>query len=335
MHMKLALVIALLLRASFAFCTEAPQVAITERSFSFGKVVRGAKVEHTYVIRNEGTAPLRFERVRMTSPLRLERAPVAIGPGHSANFLFALDTSKIRGEFEGVVLLTFNDPKSAEIELDFTGKVVEAIEISPFPAFVVAALRGEPREASLEIINHEPQPLRILAIEHSKERFTTRLQTVEDGQRYRLSLILNPNGPMGKNVDMVVVRTSSAAFPELKIKAATWLKERVHTFPDVVDMGALRMHDIQASPTLLTQSAQTLMIYQVNGTQLEVIVRTDIAGLKLTAEPGPKGDRYQITVTLQKDKITPGPIKGNIFIQTNDPQFPSLTVPVTGSIIGP
>lgn len=330
--MKVLFVIALMLRASTAFCIETPQAAIAEKLFSFGKVVRGAKVEHAFVVRNEGTAPLRVEQVRMTSPLRLGRGPTSIAPGQSAEFAFVLDTSSVKGGFDGVALLTFNDPKNPEIELGFTGRVVDTVEISPFPAFVVAAPRGEARETSLEIINHEPQPLRILAVEHSKDRFTTRLQSLEDGQRYKLSLVLNPNGPGGEHVDSVVVKTSSAAFPELRIKAATWLKERVYTFPDAVDMGTLRMRDIQSSPALLTQLAQTLMVYQVNGTKFEVSVRSDLPGLNLNAERGPKGDRYQITATLLMDKVTPGPINGNIFIKTNDPEFPSLTVPVRGEI---
>ncbi|MDP2971188.1 MAG: hypothetical protein Q8P64_18560, partial [Deltaproteobacteria bacterium] len=62
--------------------------------------------------------------------------------------------------------------------------------------------------------------------------------------------------------------------------------------------------------------------------------RSDLPVLDLKWERGPKGDRYQITVTLLKDNITSGPIKGNIVIETNDPEFPSLTVPVTGFILG-
>ena len=335
MRMKLALVIALMFQASLAFCTEGPKLAIPEKSFSFGKVVQGTKVEHTFVIRNKGKAPLRIEQVSMTPPLRMGRTPLAIAPGQTANLPLVLDTSNLKGEFEGIVLLTFNDPLSPQIELEFTGRVVEAVEISPRSIFVIAAPRGEARETSLEIINHEPQPLRILGIEHSKERFTTRLQTVEDGQRYKLWLKLNQNGPGGKQVDTVVVKTSSGAFPELKIKAATWLKERVYTFPDAVDLGALRLADIKAQPDLLQRTAQSLMVYQWGGSNFQVKLRTDLPVLDLKWERGPKGDRYQATVTLLKDRIMPGPIKGNIFIETNDPQFPKLTVPVSGFILGP
>lgn len=330
--MRVSFIIALMLRVSTALCNDVPQAFVADKLFSFGKVVRSTKVEHAFVVRNQGTAPLRVEQVRMTSPLRMGRVPTSIAPGQSSEFTFVLDTTGIKGPFEGAVLLTFNDPKTPEIELGFTGKVVEAVEISPISMFVVAAPRGEARETSLEIINHEPQPLRILAVEHSKERFTTRLQTLEDGQHYRLSLVLDPNGPDGEHVESVVVKTSSAAFPELRIKAATWLKERVYTFPEVVDMGTLLMRDIQSSSTPAAHLRQTLMIYQVNGTIFEVSVRSDLAGLNVTAERGPKGDRYQITATLLLDKLTPGPINGNIFIETNDPGFPRLTVPVRGEI---
>ncbi len=333
--MKLVLVVALMFQASLAFCVEAPQIATPEKSFSFGKVVQGTKVEHAFVIRNEGKDILRLEKVSMTPPLRMGGTPLPIAPGQTANLPLVLDTSNLKGEFEGVVLLTFNDPLSPQIELEFTGRVVEAVEISPRSIIVLAAPRGEARETSLEIINHEPQPLQILAVEHSKERFTTRLQTVENGQRYKLWLKLNPNGPGGKQVDTVVVKTSSGAFPELKIKAATWLKERVYTFPDAVDLGDLLLADIKAQPDLLQKTAQTLMVYQWGGSNFHVKLRTDLPVLDLKWERGPKGDRYQATITLIGEKLQPGPIKGSIIVETNDPEFPSLAVPVTGFILIP
>jgi len=50
---------------------------------------------------------------------------------------------------------------------------------------------------------------------------------------------------------------------------------------------------------------------------------------------GAKGDQYQVEVTLSPDKIPVGPIKGSIFINTNDLKFPKVVVPVTGQIVGP
>jgi hypothetical protein len=119
----------------------------------------------------------------------------------------------------------------------------------------------------------------------------------------------------------------------LSIAANSYLHERVYTFPDVVDLSALRLGDMHMNPDLLRVVSQTLMVYQWGGSDFKVNFRTDLPVLDLKAERGPKGDRYQTTITLIRDKVQIGPIKGSIFIQTNDPQFPRITVPVSGLII--
>jgi hypothetical protein len=117
------------------------------------------------------------------------------------------------------------------------------------------------------------------------------------------------------------------------VPANTYLHERVYTFPDEVDLGALRYEDVQRNPGLLQAAGQTLMIYQEGGSDFQVNLKTDLPALNLKWERGPKGDRYQVTATLMRDKLPIGPIKGSIFIETNDPEFPRLTIPVVGSIL--
>lgn len=81
--------------------------------------------------------------------------------------------------------------------------------------------------------------------------------------------------------------------------------------------------------------AQTLMIYQASGSDFKVKISSDVPDLNLKSERGPMADRYQATVSLIGDSLKVGPIRGSIFIQTNDPQFPKLTVPVSGWILEP
>ncbi|HXH84264.1 MAG TPA: hypothetical protein VNN07_15275 [Candidatus Tectomicrobia bacterium] len=101
-----------------------------------------------------------------------------------------------------------------------------------------------------------------------------------------------------------------------------------------MDLGALRLDDIRANPDLLERLAQTLMVYQVGGSDFRATLRTDLPVLDLRSERGPKGDRYQTTIRLIRDRLQVGPINGSIVIETNDPEFPRLTVPVTGVIRG-
>jgi hypothetical protein len=114
--------------------------------------------------------------------------------------------------------------------------------------------------------------------------------------------------------------------PSLKVDANTYLYERVHTFPEVMALGTLRVGNVD-------ETCRTLMIYQEGGKDFQVKLSTNIPGLSLKWARGPKGDRYQAKFTLIAAKIPPGAIKGPIFVDTNDPQFSRLVVPVFGQIL--
>src|SRR5439155_22138811 len=116
-------------------------------------------------------------------------------------------------------------------------------------------------------------------------------------------------------------------------EANTLLRERVYAFPEAVDMGTIRLADVAARPTLLDQAAQTLMVYQDGGKDFRLQVRSTVQCVRLQAERGPAGDRYQITATLAGDRLRPGPITGEISIETNDSEFSKVSVPIIGSIV--
>ncbi len=219
-----------------------------------------------------------------------------------------------------------NDPALPQASLTFAGRIVPAIELSPRAAFFVAGQRGRGNRAAIEIVNHESEPLTIEKIEHPTERFTTQLETLKRGQHYRLTLALNPDGPGGQTADTIVIRTSSKRTPVLKVGANTYLYEKVHTFPDVVDFGTWRVAEAG-------HAAVILMIHQERGSDFRVQLSSDVPGLSFKSERGLKGDRYQVEITLISEQIRVGPMKGSIIIGTNDPEFPRVVVPVSGQIV--
>jgi len=312
---------------------EAPTAIFSETRFQFDKAVRGSVVEHDFVLKNTGSAPLRIEKVNMTSPLLVTRMPGEISPGAQDTIHFKLDTASLAGSFQGEILVFLNDPALPEVALSFEGQVVPTVELSPMPAFFVSAERGQANQSSIEIINHEPEPLRIVKVEHPTNRFATTMETLDSGQRYRLTLVLKPDGPAGRSADTIFVKTSSKALPVLEIAANTYLHERVYTFPEAIDLGAIPIGVIRRNPKVLEQIAQPLMIYQVNGSDFTVELSTDVPACNLRSQRGPQGDRYQAMVSLIGDDVKVGRIRGSIFIKTNDPQFPRLVVPVSGWIL--
>jgi hypothetical protein len=312
---------------------QAPKAVFQETRFDFGRAMYGSVVEHDFLLKNEGSAALKIVKASMTSPLLVTRMPRELAPGGEGLIHFKLDTAALRGPFKGQITVFLNDPDVPEADLSFEGVVIPPVEVSPLPAFFVAGLRGKGASASIEIINHEPQPLRIAKIEHPTESFSTVLETLQPGQRYKLTLILKPEGSSGRKTEPITVWTSSEAQPTLEISANTFLHERVYTFPDSVDLGAIPISQIRKNPDLLSMLAQTLMVYQEGGSDFRATLRTDLPALTLKWERGPKGDRYQTTIALDPDKVQVGSYKGLLLIDTNDTAFPKLTVPISGQIL--
>jgi hypothetical protein len=314
--------------------TEAnPKAAVDPAPFRFGKVLRGKIVEHEFVLRNQGSAPLHLLRARMPSPLAVTRMPASVPPGGEARLRVRLDTAALDGPFDGLVLLEVDDPSQPELRLAFEGSIVPTVEVSPTPAVFLATVRGSAKEASVEIVNHEEAPLRIEPLSQaSTDRYSARLETIEKGKRYRLTVASRPNGPRGKHTELLEVKTSSARVPVVRISVNTYLRERVYTFPEDVDMGAVRLADLR-DPGFATRLAQTLMVYQVGGEHFEAKLRTDLPFLRLETERGPRGDRYQTTVAWVPEMVRAGPIQGTIVVETNDAEFPRLVVPVAGRVL--
>jgi hypothetical protein len=303
-----------------------PKAIFSEARFEFGEVLSGTVVEHDFALRNTGSAPTRIERVSMTTPLLVTQMPHDVAPGAEGKIHFKLDTVDLEGKFEGAMLVSLNDPALPQARLSFSGRIVPAIELSPRPAFFVAGQRGKGNRAAIEIVNHESEPLRIEKIEHPAERFTTQLEALKPGQHYRLTLALKPDGPGGRAAGTILIKTSSKRMPVLKVGANTYLYERVHAFPDVVDLGTWRAAEAGGA-------AITMMIHEEGGADFKAELSSDVPGLSLKAGRGPKGDRYQVEITLVSEKVRLGPMKGSIVIDTNDAEFPRIIVPVIGQIV--
>jgi hypothetical protein len=310
-----------------------PKAVLPDPQFDFGRVLPGSVVEHDFVLKNDGSAALRTIKASMTAPLVVTRMPREVAPGGEGTIHFALNTAGLRGRFTGHITVFLNDPDVPEAQLSFEGVVIPPVEVSPQPALFVAGVRGKGASTAVEIINHEPVPLRILKVEHGSERFTTQVETLQPGQRYTLTLTLKPDGPGGRKTELITVATSSGTQPALEISANTYLYERIHTFPDAVDLGVIPISQIRKDPGLLSGIAQTLMVYQEDGSDFRATLRTDVPALNLTWERGPKRDRYQATISLDPDKVKVGPYNGLLLIDTNDPAVRQLRVLVSGRIL--
>jgi hypothetical protein len=322
----------LLFAAAIASQSRAQSVAARSEAFNFGTIGLTDEFQHTFEFTNNGQQTLEIENVELTPPLIVTKMPSRILPSERANVAVRLETPREKGEFRGSVVVNFKNEASAPRVFWVVGKIVPPIELDPFPIFFVSTLRGQGKTASLEVINHESDTLEIRRVENPSSRFTTNLETLEPGRRYRLSLTMTGNGPAGRAADTLTLVTSSRAHPFLEIRANTILNERVHTFPDAIDLGPISAAYLKTHPEELEAMAKRVMIYQEEGKNFQISAATDVPFLKPSISQAQLKDRFEVRLSFVPEKLKAGPVKGVLVVDTNDSEFPRLTIPITATV---
>jgi hypothetical protein len=327
----LPLIPSLLLAAHPLLADQIP-LQVSEQSFSFQIFDPAEPVGHAFEFFNNGPDTIQVARIAVTEPLQVAKVLSKIPPRQGGQLVVSLGTPRELGDYEGAIEITFKNKELAPMRLTFVGKITPAIDVRPLPAFFVATTRGRTNGASLEIVNQDVEPLQINEIQSASSRYTLNLAALDKGRRYRLELAMRADAKPGRETENITLLTSSKKQPRVLIQANTLVHERVYAFPEAIDLGAINQSDLKSNPGLTNLINQTLMIYQEGGKDFRAEATTDLGALNLGVERSTLNDRSEIHLQVVVTKLAPGPIKGSIRINTNDPEFPQLNVPVTGYI---
>ncbi|HSF53412.1 MAG TPA: DUF1573 domain-containing protein [Algoriphagus sp.] len=90
-------------------------ITFKEKSVDFGDIVQGAKVEHTFVLTNSGTAPLIISNVAATCGCTVPSWPKEpISPGKSAEIKVSFNSAGKMGAQNSVVRIYSNASEPIE-----------------------------------------------------------------------------------------------------------------------------------------------------------------------------------------------------------------------------
>ena len=322
----------------FAFLASPSRISAQKSNpnvYDFGKIEMEAPMEHTFQFTNETPELLQVKNVQLTPPLVVTKMSSRIAPGDKGYVTVRLQQPREKGEFEGSIVVNFKDEQVKPQLFSAVGELVAAIEFDPFAAFYVSTQRGEEKTASIEITNHEADPFDIVNVLYTSWRFTTDIDTLEAGRRFRLTLRMKAEAPAGRATDEITLVTTSRDHPFLKVQANTNVNERVYAFPGEVDFETINVSLLKAGIETPSSFFQSLMVYQSGGTDFQITsVESDVPFLRLTTNQGRLKDRGAIGIEIIPEKLKAGSVRGSIVVATNDRQFPRLVIPVKAFIDG-
>lgn len=311
---------------------ESARAVFAETRHEFGTVSQGVKLSYAFKVRNEGNAPLAIRSVDLQEPgMKVSFTP-AVAAGQASQIIIEWDTSRLQGLVEGRALVNLSDSSRPRVELVMSGTVLRSLEILPMPVLFFSLYKGETAERSITVVNHETRPLQITRVETEGTHFEASLTPVDPGKVFRLDVKVPRDVPPGRYMEAIYLHTNHPTASRLAVGVNVLVKNDLYVNPEGVDLGRMSIKELTEQPALLQMLTQSLMVKKRAGEFSILAVSYDLEFLSITRSPADRSQAFRVDVSVLRERLKPGPIKGTIRIVTDDKEFPELIIPVRGDV---
>jgi hypothetical protein len=232
-----------------------------------------------------------------------------------------INTKSLRGRFTKYLAVFSNDPDRPQLALSLLGEVVPLVRISP-SGIGRFSIGDEPVTQEFTLERTGEQPMQVVEVTSPAAYVTARATPLPGQGRYRLTVTVSPEAPVGRRAVHLAVRTDSEKVGTLKL---TLMIERgILTMPPSVYWGTIPQVLTEPRKSVLTVS-QSARSFHVTG------VTADDPNLQTKLETVRDGHEYRIIVTYAGG-WEGGSVQTSLTITTDDPRQPVLTVPVQATV---
>lgn len=192
-----------------------------EPTYDFGEVDEDQKVEHVFIVSNNGEAPLENIATQTScgcTVAKLERNSLA--PGEEAKISATLSVKGRQGELSKTILVYSGDKNNPvdKITLTLKGSVTAPIMYEP-RMFNFGKVMGAPPEPVKIVVRSPKEPFKILSATCSEPSITVTHNVLEEGKSYELVATMASLPPAGTLNAVVTIETDHPKRPKLIITA--------------------------------------------------------------------------------------------------------------------
>jgi len=312
-----------------------PKLVIPEATKDFGSVVTGTELTHSFVLRNEGNAPLEIQQALPGMGVEVKSFDSSIAPGKSGKVVAHLDALHLSGSGSTIITVMSNDVAQPSARLTLSFEVKPEIAVTPgFARWIY--VQQEPTGKIINSIHaKDGQNFDVLGVDvpqpgiHATFRPATPEERVASvaGSQWKVELAIDPDAPVGAVRGIAVVRTNHPKQKRVPIPLSGFIRPRYLLEPQVADLGTQTL----VAPQDFKVNLRNFATPPVTITAME----STIPGITATATTVLAGHRYSIAVRLDPAVMSPGPFKGKLVIRLSDPLQPTLELPLSGELVRP
>ena len=209
----------------------AKAVIVDGPKHEFGKGQRFTKMKHTFVIKNDGNAPLTLDKGPTSCKCALsDLESNSIKPGKSGKVTLEWKLNVAGKHFRQTAEIYTNDPGYSTIMLEVVGKITDMIRFEPSNIVFSGISDSEGGKAQFRLYGYDIEDFRV--VEHSfsnkdsasffemtfEELEPTDLENEPDAScGYLATLIAKPGLPLGAINQTILLTTSFKEAPKLEL----------------------------------------------------------------------------------------------------------------------
>jgi hypothetical protein len=198
----------------------APRIVVEQPSFDFGTIAQGKKVDHVFIIKNSGDAPLTIGHVSTSCGCTVaEVSSRSISPGKSSEIKASFNSANFTGTISKTIYVNTNDPKKPAYNLTMKGNIFERIEVTPKQLNLGEIKAGARKEIMIKIGNKDSKPLKIISAKTAMPQVVAKIarKTLKAGEIGAIAVSITPRAEDRFLAGYLTIVTNSSEKPEITV----------------------------------------------------------------------------------------------------------------------
>jgi hypothetical protein len=308
-----------------------PEVVVDKSSFDGGSVTQGDQVDFTLRISNKGNAPAHID-LESTCACMIAQPPPELDPGASVDVKVTIDSSDYLGALDKHLYVYTNDPENPARTVEMHLKSLPEYRLLPEGMPVVSLPDGKVSEYALTFYATPGHIVRLVNVNSGTPGVTASLSPFNDslidplfGDRpikrlgTRISVSFPENYRAGISWVRLVVVTDSKRKPGSDVTLE--IHKGIFAQPKTAYFGNVSVGEISERIVTIEGASGPFKI-----TALHVDGPDFSAKWEAVADAN---NKFAIHISGKPSK--PGPISGQVVVETDSARYPKITIPITGS----
>ncbi len=303
---------------------EGAVATVLEPTYNFGTVSQGQKVEHEFIVRNDGDADLVIQRIAPSCGCTAAAmSATAVKPGQSEKIKVTFNTAGFYGGKTKSVSVLTNSRNQSEFVLTLRGTIERHVSVTPerLDFGDIAADTSQPlrtREFAVEVA--EGADRQVTNVRSLSKYLSVQAQGSQ-GRTQKYSVTLLPDAPRGEFRDRVLIEFKNPEHSSINVPVNASVLGDVRLIPSTVSFGIISGEQVM----------ERRVRFENNSNQDVVVLEVKSSHPAVTASilPVAEGKRSVLVINLDPKKVS-GDLRTSLEVKTSHPDEKVIALNVFG-----